>query len=146
MTTNHRYLDVMTVRPSQGGLVRQQNSKLSHSLLLIEPILMPNLEHINIDVNKDASENCLFYPNGHKNRNIRREIENTVIKHQLNQNENHREKKRKNKYRIVTKDIYADAKGPPLYYSKKLDQETSQLIRAMKTTEGKIHSTVQIRV
>lgn len=107
---------------------------------------MPNLEHINIDVQKEAGENCLFYPNGHKNRNIRREIENTVIKHQLDESHTEREKRRKNKYRIVKKDLYANAKGPPLYYSKKSDPQTMDLLKSMRLTEGKITNTVSIRV
>ncbi len=144
MSSGHRYLDVMTVRPSQGG-VRQQ-IRSAHSSLLIEPILMPNLEHINIDVHKEAGENCLFYPNGHKNRNIRREIENTVIKHQLNENDKNHDKKRKNKYRIIKEDPYANAKGPPLYYGKKPDPKTAELLRSMKTNEGRLFSTIQIRV
>eukprot|EP01034_Spumella_vulgaris_P032114 gene32114-39664_t len=36
--------------------------------------------------------------------------------------------------------------GPPLYYGKKPDPKTAELLRAMKTNEGRITSTVQIRV
>lgn len=142
-TVSHRYLDVMTVRPSQGGV---RNVKTPHSSLLIEPILMPNLEHISIDVHKEAGENCLFYPNGEKNRNIRREIENTVIKHQLNERENEKQKKKKDKFRVVKKDPYANVVGPPLFYLKKPDPETENIIKSMKNTQGKIHATVQVRV
>ena len=45
-----RYLDVMTVRPSQAAALH--DSKTPHSSLLIEPILMPNLQHIEIAVEK----------------------------------------------------------------------------------------------
>lgn len=70
MATNHRYLDVMTVRSSaqagKSSSFRPNATNPNHhaSLLLIEPIVMPNLDHISIDHEINTSEPCLFYPNG----------------------------------------------------------------------------------
>ena len=144
MTSNHRYLDVMTVRPSQAGV--NLDKKSQHGSLLIEPILMPSLEHIVIDHDKNDAEPHLFYPNGDKNKNIRREIEHTVVKHHLIEHTQIIEKHKKQYFRYVKKDKYANAKGPPLYYGKKYDPDVDDIIRNMKNTEKKIHGTVQIRL
>ena len=144
MASNHRYLDVMTVRPSQAGA--NLESKSAHSNLLIEPVLMPNLEHIIIDHEKNNAEPCLFYPNGDKNKNIRREIEHTVVKHHLIEHSQIIEKKRKEYFRYVPKNKYASAQGPPLYYGKKYDPEVDSIVKSMKQTERKIYGTVQIRL
>lgn len=134
----------MTVRTSQGGV--KQDTKTPHSSLLIEPVLLPNLDFINIEPQKNLAEPCLFYPNGEKNKNLRREIENTVVKHHLIQHSQHVPKKYKTKFRLKPVDKYADVKGPPLYYTKKPDPSTEDVLLQMRRTEHKIHSTVQIRL
>lgn len=115
MMSNHRYLDVMTTRPSQGALQMSANSlsggyqassqmspslgnrhskgasqmiggsiqtmpsthlntqahnlpvtgasnnkTSNHTSLLIEPILLPNLQHVHVDTMQDLEESCLF--------------------------------------------------------------------------------------
>ena len=144
MASNYRYLDVMTVRSSQVGA--KLDSKSSHTSLLIEPIVMPNLEHIVIDHDKNDAEPCLFYPNGDKNKNIRREMEHTVVKHHLIDHSQYLEKHKKEYFRYVKKDKYANAQGPPLYYGKKHDPEVDGLLKKMHNTEKKIKGTIQIRL
>jgi hypothetical protein len=207
--SNHRYLDVMTVRPSQaaratastvinssqllqfGNNSRQntpnaskrsvssggtrgsavsspsrqppasthmhaqtQNlsaasfhqSLASHSSLLIEPILLPNLQHVNVDNVQDLEESRLFYPDGHKNRNIRREIESNVVKHHVLENSKMKSPKKPDQYRIVPKELYADVKGPPLYFTKRRDPEFQQLLKDVRSKEGKILNTIQVRL
>lgn len=118
-----------------------------HANLLIEPILLPNMQHVHVDSQQDLEESCLFYPTGHKNKNIRREIENAVVKHHIIENSRMlAARKRKEIYRIVRPDPYANAKGPPLVYTKKKDKEVEQLLGKMRHTEGKIESLVQIRL
>ena len=117
-----------------------------HNKLLIEPILLPNLQHVHVDNPQDLEESCLFYPNGHKNRNIRREIESNIVKHHIIENNRMRTIKMKNKYRVIPKDIYADVKGPPLYYTKGKDNEAEELIKSIRNKEHKIISTVQVRI
>jgi hypothetical protein len=144
MASNHRYLDVMTVRSSQAGV--NLSTQSSHSTLLIEPILMPDLDHIIIDHEKNNVEPCLFYPNGDKNKNIRREIEHTVVKHHLIEHSKIVEKKKKQYFRYTPTNKYASAQGPPLYYGKKYDADADQIIKSMKELEKKMHGTVSVRL
>ncbi len=131
---------MMTVRPSQGMIVKASST---HQSLLIEPVLLPSLEHIHVDVSNTTSDNCLFYPNGHKNRNMRKEIENTVKRH----DEIPREvKKRKSKYRVIPADPYEHIKSSPLQHSRKLRNETIDIIKSMRDTESKMQATTQIRL
>lgn len=135
----------MTVRNSQAGVVRDAE-RSSHSGLLIEPILMPKLDHIVIDHERNNAEPCLFYPNGDKNKNIRREIEHTVVKHHLLDHAQIVEKHKKQYFRYTPIDKYAYARGPPLYYGKKSNPELNEIVKKMKETEKKLHGTVQVRL
>jgi hypothetical protein len=136
----NRYLDMMTVRPSQGKITKSGDT---HHSMLIEPILLPNLEHIHVDVSHSQTENCLFYPNGHKNRNMRKEIESTVKRHDEMPQE---EKRRTSKYRTNPVDQYAHVKPKPLQFSRKMNDETADIIKSMKHTQGKLYGTTQIRL
>jgi hypothetical protein len=109
-------------------------------------VLLPALHHVDVDNPQTLEESCLFYPNGHKNRNIRREIESAVVKHHVLENSRMKTKKQKSRYRLVPVDPYADAKGPPLYYSKPPDSDLENIYNKMRKTETKILGTVQIRV
>lgn len=140
-TSQTSYSSMMT---SNNNTRRSTNSK--HTSLLVEPILLPNLQHIQVDNPPELEESCLFYPNGNKNRNIRREIETTVIKHHIIENSKLKVPKKKNKYRITPIDIYADAKGPPLVYTKKPDSEMENLLKSIKNNESKILNTVHVRI
>mmetsp|Transcript_6033 Transcript_6033/g.13185 ORF Transcript_6033/g.13185 Transcript_6033/m.13185 type:complete len:131 (+) Transcript_6033:169-561(+) len=126
---NHRYLDVMTIRPKAGVT----HIKTPHSVLLVEPVLMPSLDHIIIDHEKNNAEPCLFYPNGDKNKNIRREIEHTLVKHHLIEHSQIVEKHRKEYFRIVQKSKYGHVK-------------VHSLLKSMKQTEYKIDGTTQLRL
>lgn len=135
--------------PSMGSSVIPSTNPESsqHSNLLIEPILLPNMQHVHVDSQQDLEESCLFYPTGHKNKNIRREIENAVVKHHIIENSRMMAaKKKKEIYRIIRPDPYANAKGPPLVYTKKKDKEVEGLLGKMRHTEGKIEGLVQIRL
>lgn len=138
------YITAQTHQLQGGALVRQ--SPTTHNKLLIEPILLPNLQHVHVDNPQDLEESCLFYPNGHKNKNIRREIESNVVKHHIIENNRMKIPEKKNKYRVIPKDIYADVKGPPLYYTKPKDKETEDLLKTVRNKEHKIISTVQVRI
>lgn len=118
----------------------------SHGTLLVEPVLLPSLHHVHVESPQDLEESCLFYPNGHKNRNIRREIESTVVKHHLLENRKMQNKHQKSRYRIERIDPYANAKGPPLFYSKAPDPEMHEIYSNIRSLEKKIESTVQVRV
>lgn len=170
LVSSHRYLDVLTSRPSQRqnstvnssgiqkvpstflhaethDLSRPASSiKPNHNNLLIEPILLPNLQHVNVDSLQDLEENCLFYPDGHKNKNIRREIESSVVKHHILENSKYKPPKMKDRYRVIQKDMYADVRGPPLYYTKPKDPEMEQLMKQIRSKESKIVSTVQVKI
>jgi len=153
MATNHRYLDVLTVRSSNAGLgssaftssYSTDKSKL-HNKLLIEPIIVPSLDQIPIEQDSDDLKPCLFYPNGEKNRNIRREIEHTVVKHHLINRNNIRETKGKAFFRVEKVDQYANAKGPPIFYGRKRNPKFEELMKNVRNVENKIHRTVDIVV
>jgi hypothetical protein len=95
---------------------------------------------------QDLEESCLFYPDGHKNRNIRREIESSIVKHHVLENSRTKSNKKVDKYRIIRKDVYADVKGPPLYYTKPKDTEMSDLMKSIRDKENKIVGTIHVRL
>jgi hypothetical protein len=140
-----RYLDVMTTRSSHGKSITNSSA---HSQLLVEPVLMPSLSHVNIDPPNEAKQTCLFYPTGEKNTNLRKEIEQTVIKHNklIEASFEGKGRKIKNKYRKPQEDKYVNAKGSPLFYVKSQDRDAESLIRSMRETSGKVASTVQLRL
>lgn len=140
-----RYLDVMTTRNSNAKSI---NNMSTHSVLLVEPVLIPNLSHVAIEPPNEAKQSCLFYPTGEKNTNLLKEVEQTIVKHNkfLLDNSLANKPRLKNKYRRIPEDKYANAKGPPLYYTKGVDQDTKKLIMTMRGTNDKIHSTVQLRL
>ena len=80
-------MDVMTIRSSQkGGLSTSQNATASrvnnkdHTKLLVEPIVLPDMNHLQVDDAREVNQTCLFYPTGHKNNSMRRSMEDTVRK------------------------------------------------------------------
>ncbi len=147
LTTNATvHLTSQAHKLNTAPVLHVKKSSSSHNSLLIEPILLPNLQHVHIDNPQDLEESCLFYPNGHKNRNIRREIESSVVKHHIIENNKLKPPVKKNKYRVLPKDPYADAKGPPLYYGKGRDPQIEEMVRTIRLKEGKITSTVQVPI
>jgi hypothetical protein len=73
--TNSRYLDVLTFRPSEGRTVKQSEN----SILLVDPVILPELHHLQIDrLNEVSDKECLFYPTGHKNKNMKRQMEESI--------------------------------------------------------------------
>ena len=70
-------MDVLTVRPS-GASRGNGGVATPHSLLLVEPVVLPDMQHVSVDLKEDVTESCLFYPTGQKNRNMRRELEAAV--------------------------------------------------------------------
>ena len=53
---------------------------VAHSCLLVEPVVLPEMTHLSVDESLAVSENCIFYPTGKKNVNMRRTMEETVRK------------------------------------------------------------------
>lgn len=148
LTTNLYSTHVTSQSHKLNGATTQnvKKSLTAHNSLLIEPILLPNLQHVHIDNPQDLEESCLFYPNGHKNRNIRREIESSVVKHHIIENNKLKPPVKKNKYRVLPKDPYANAKGPPLYYGREKDHDTEDMLKSLRSKEHKIVSTVQVQI
>ena len=85
INSQHRYLDVMTLRSFNGNFTpinaEYQHKSASgssniHSNLLIDPIVLPSLAHTGIDSFIKADKDIrLFYTNGEKNVNMARLIE-----------------------------------------------------------------------
>lgn len=139
-----RYLNVMTTRSSHAKSLKPPGT---HSKLLIEPVVMPNLTHINVEPQHEAKQTCLFYPTGERNTNLRREIqEKTMMNNKLLEQEI-RSPKLKNKYRKVKEDPYGNPyRGDPLYYTKSRDKSAEAIIQNVRTHTWKIDSTVNMRL
>ena len=73
----NRYMDTMTIRPRNGRFTKNQN--MVHDLL-VEPVILPDLEHLSVDESLEVHENCVFYPTGYKNVNMRNTMEEMVRK------------------------------------------------------------------
>ena len=68
-----RYLDVLTIRSNSVNKMADRNNK--HNLLY-EPVVLPNLQHLQIDkLHGEVVEDCMFYPTGESNRSMRRTME-----------------------------------------------------------------------
>lgn len=86
MAAKTRYMDVLTIRSSQKssalsqtGVAGSRTSK-SHALLLVEPIVLPDMNHLTVDDAHEVNAPCLFYPTGAKNMSMRRSMEDMVRK------------------------------------------------------------------
>lgn len=125
------------------------NSNSIHSSLLIEPILLPNIQHISIDNPQDLEESaCLFYPNGQKNKNMRREIETSILKHQMISRSvlKNKIKPKDNKIKQAKYDPYADVKPSTLYFKKEeKDPESVEILKTMREREKKIKNLLHIQ-
>jgi len=76
-TQNVRYMDVLTMRPSQGAM---DKTIAAHTKLLVEPLVLPDMSHLSVDEANEVHEACVFYPTGHKNVNMRRTMEEMIRK------------------------------------------------------------------
>ena len=72
-----KYMDVLTVRNSQGTTTRD---RAPHAQLLVEPVVLPDMQHLSVDDTLEVHESCVFYPTGQKNCNMRRTMEEMVRK------------------------------------------------------------------
>lgn len=73
-----RYLDVMTSRPSGAAFGKSYES---HTTLAVEPVVIPDLEHLSVDDSIEVYDDCAFYPTGYKNVNMKNTMEETVRKY-----------------------------------------------------------------
>ena len=80
-------MDVLTLRSSQKadalskiGLGGSARANREHTKLLVEPILLPDMNHLAVDDAREVNPPCLFYPTGAKNGNMRRSMEDMVRK------------------------------------------------------------------
>jgi len=44
----------------------------------VEPVVLPDMQHLSVDTKDEVTESCLFYPTGQKNKNMRRDLEVAV--------------------------------------------------------------------
>jgi len=72
--SQHRYLDVMTIRSSNGSSKLIKDGKSS---LLLEPVHLPEMVHVHVDPARgDSQDSRFFYATGEKNPNLNKHIEN----------------------------------------------------------------------
>lgn len=76
-STKTKYMDVLTVRNSQGTTGKD---RAPHAQLLVEPVVLPDMTHLSVDDTLEVHESCVFYPTGQKNCNMRRTMEEMVRK------------------------------------------------------------------
>lgn len=81
-----RYLDVLTIRSAQKGTLSAAQAATTsrvpkdYSKLLVEPVVLPDMNHLQVDDAREVNGPCLFYPTGHKNNGMRRSMEDMVRK------------------------------------------------------------------
>lgn len=63
MAKSVRYMDVMAIRSSSKANKTHQ--------LLVEPLVLPEMDHVDVEQTAEISDKCLFYPSGKKNKNLR---------------------------------------------------------------------------
>lgn len=162
--SDYRYLDVMTVRASGGAARRQQSSVtgIQHSKLLVEPILLPDdLSHLNIEKPSGAvteSDTCFFYPSGEKNANFSdvvitaardkmseyRQRDNSRNKSNASTLSKHKAIKPHSSSSILGKKSTVSALSSEekprekLYYSRREDRKTENLLNSLRFNEAKI--------
>ena len=74
---NRRYLDVLTVRSTatpSSGATRVGAQVKQYKYLLVEPVVIPDLQHLSVDNGDNGSNNQLFYPSGAKSKNMRNNL------------------------------------------------------------------------
>lgn len=136
-----------TTDPTKSALNTMSSGSI-HSSLLIEPVLLPNLQHISIDNPQDLEESsCLFYPNGNKNRNMRREIETSILKHQMISRSvlRNKTKPKDNKMKIARANPYADVPPSTLYFPKEeKDPQAVEILKNMRKREKAMKNLVSM--
>jgi len=139
----NRYLDVMTIRPSQGTFSRES----SHQKLLVSPILIPQMNHISVDEIIDTNESCLFYATGKKNMTMSKQIVNTV--RALNQLPKIKHKRYKHK--ILDRPVIDELVPKPktdLFFSKdgKDDYNIKSILHGLRKSEIQLESAVKPKI
>lgn len=166
MSSEFRYLDVMTVRPSIATGSASTGRASAHQSLLVEPILLPeDLSHLNLDRQPDVSESdaCFFYPSGQKNVNMQHVIhkvtQEKLSEYSLKQDRKSATKQQKKKTKALPPSSSLAAAGAgainskamgtgsiesaprkkqQLYYGRKPDVRTANLLNTLRFNEAKI--------
>jgi hypothetical protein len=138
------------------------SAELINTNLLVEPIIFPDLSHVDVGVIVDQEKQNWFYPSGGKRVNMRDEIERTlrncsqtveseyeIFKARTNSQQHQRMLARKNTpsktARLILRTTRKDVKTlnplkEPLFYSKKSDTETKQLLHDLKNSQIKLRN------
>lgn len=149
---SQRYLDIMTIRASNGSTMSTE----SHQKLFIEPICVPNMNHLSVDDIEEAKDSCLFYPTGHKNRQMKLEIEATVrsldpkvstlssstLLEVKEAKTTAAKTSTRNISNVGTANPMTHSKTPLHYYTKKPSAEIKALLGKVRESEGKIVRTI----
>jgi hypothetical protein len=137
----YRYLDAMTVRPSEAASRPRTGM---HATLLVEPIVMPNIGYIDVGKNKLSPGKSMFYPNEHKGANLEKSLTNKLNECSIAP---HRPpvgtKKKKTKVDLVP-DVTErrKARAPQ---SRKPDDEVKNMISSLRDMESKLDFATGIR-
>jgi len=141
------YLDVVTVRQSHG---MSRRPKTQHCKLLVEPVMLPEMQHLTVDDSREVSETCLFYPTGHKNINMRRSMEEIVRKVMQTDKVPRPTLKTLTVLTPKRKKKVLDATMPvqPLFYSKRAsasatEDEMADLLGCKKRNEAKLRGVLK---
>ena len=145
-----------------------------HGYLLVEPVVMPDLQHLSVGNGDDGSNNQLFYPSGAKSKNMRnslchsiREIyasADPILKdhHKYNAQEiaavrkalerDYQTFQSPERFKRLEKErleAIANPRPIPLVYRRQSDeykQQVKQLLKKVKSKEIDITSLTSIRV
>jgi len=123
----------------------------STSSLLVDPIALPDMSHVDIPATTNENSNSprLFYATGDKNPNMLKQVEDRLVPTPLEDIENNITKKLKKTAKKKTKmssylvPVYKPSGPEPsrkgeLYYTKKPDPATAKMIKDMRKNESKM--------
>lgn len=114
-----------------------------HSNLLIEPITLPDMTHVEID-NIPNDDSRLFYVTGEKNTTVSRQVEIAFKNTKIREDEGVIPSIK------ITKSLQRAPKSPSfppkpkdkLFYGKKKDKSTEDLISSMRKNEVKFKAKI----
>ena len=124
----------------------------NHLSLLVEPVVLPeDLSHLNIDKpggSKLESDKCFFYPNGKKNENFRQVVANATSEGIARMDKKSKPKKppikpsHSSTKLTLNNSSTLESLRPKerLYYGRKADLKTENLLNTLRFNEAKILS------
>ena len=156
------YLDVMTIRSTQPSSLEPLGLKIctanislyclilnfleSHSGLLVEPILLPDMHHVGVDPVSEAKESCVFYPTGEKNSTLGKKIGNDFREANMIAETMHSKVSNRPKSRRKTSLFTPTRPRLGLYASRPVSEDAKRVIMDLRKNESKLTGMVVLKI